>query len=146
MENEMLKPENIFLNQPKAEREAVIRRCGKILIDSGYVRERYVEGMLARDNSFSTAIGNYIAIPHGEKEYKDEIITAGFAILTYPEAIDWNEAKVHLVIGIAARGDEHLDILGNIVETLETEADVKKFLAVTDKRKIIDLLSGRGTL
>ncbi|MDR1143420.1 MAG: PTS sugar transporter subunit IIA [Spirochaetaceae bacterium] len=146
MENEMLKPENIFLNQPKAEREAVIRRCGKILTGSGYVRERYVEGMLARDNSFSTAIGNYIAIPHGEKEYKDEIITAGFAILTYPEAIDWNEVKVHLVIGIAARGDEHLDILGNIVETLETEEDVKKFLAITDKRKIIDLFSGRGTL
>jgi PTS system mannitol-specific IIA component/PTS system mannitol-specific IIC component len=32
------------------------------------------------------------------------------------------------VIGIAARGDEHLDIMGNIVDNLETGEDVRKLV------------------
>jgi mannitol/fructose-specific phosphotransferase system IIA component len=138
----MLKKENIILNQPKAEREDVIRRCGRMLADSGYVKERYIEGMIKRDNSFSTGIGNFIAIPHGEEDYKKDIISTGIVVLTYPEGIDWHGTPVYLVIGIAAKGDEHLDIMGNIVDNLETGDDVIKLVKEVDVDGVYRMLSG----
>jgi mannitol/fructose-specific phosphotransferase system IIA component len=65
---EMFKMENIILGLPSEDSDDVIRRCGKMLVENGYAQEKYVEGMLARDHSFSCGIGNFIAIPHGEKE------------------------------------------------------------------------------
>jgi mannitol/fructose-specific phosphotransferase system IIA component len=141
---EMLKPENIFLNQESDDRVAIIRRCGKILADAGYVNERYIDGMVERDSSFTCAIGNFIAIPHGEKEYKTEIKKPGFAVLTYPKGVDWSGQPVKVVIGIAAQGDEHIDIIGNIVDAFDTEDDVNRFLEITDKQKVIDIFMGKA--
>jgi mannitol/fructose-specific phosphotransferase system IIA component len=140
----MLKIENIILNLPPEDREAVIRRCGRMLVDSGYANERYIEGMVQRDNSFSTGIGNYIALPHGEKEYKDDILSTGIVVLAYPDGIDWHDTKVYLVIGIAARGDEHLDIMGNIVDNLETGEDVIALVKAADQKAVYDMLCGPG--
>jgi mannitol/fructose-specific phosphotransferase system IIA component len=138
----ILRKDNIILNQPKAEREDVIRRCGRMLADSGYVNERYIEGMIKRDNSFSTGIGNFIAIPHGEEAYKKDIIATGIVTLTYPEGIDWHGKVVYLVIGIAAKGDEHLDIMGNIVDNLETEDDVVKLVKNAGVDDVYRILNG----
>jgi mannitol/fructose-specific phosphotransferase system IIA component len=137
---EILTKENIILNLPKESSNDVIRRAGRLLVESGYARERYIEGMLARDKQLSVAIGNCIAIPHGEAAYKQEIIETGLVVFTYPEAIDWNGQPVHIVIGIAAKGGEHNDILGNIVDIFDTEDDVKNFLAIGDKEKIHAML------
>ncbi|MDR1894363.1 MAG: PTS sugar transporter subunit IIA [Spirochaetales bacterium] len=139
---EMFKLENIILNLPAEDSDAVIRRCGKMLVDNGYAQEKYVEGMLARDHSFSCAIGNFIAIPHGEKEYKENILSPGIVVLTYPEGIDWHGAKVHLVIGIAARGEEHLDILGNVVDNIEEEQDVLNLIEKNDPQAIYNMFRG----
>ncbi|MDR2768108.1 MAG: PTS sugar transporter subunit IIA [Treponema sp.] len=138
----MLKKENIVLGQPGAEREDVIRRCGRMLAGSGYVNERYIEGMIKRDNSFSTGIGNFIAIPHGEEAFKKDIITTGIVVLTYPEGIDWHGSTVYLVIGIATKGDEHLDIMGNIVDNLETGDDVIKLVKSAGVDEVYAMLSG----
>jgi mannitol/fructose-specific phosphotransferase system IIA component len=141
MEN-ILEPKNIILNEASIPYEDVIRRCGEMLIESGYVKPRYLEGMLARDRNFSTAIGNFLAIPHGEKEYKDDILKTGIVVITYPDGIDWNGEKVHLAIGIAARGDEHLTILENIVDQLETGDDVLNLVKEGDKQAIHRLFTG----
>jgi mannitol/fructose-specific phosphotransferase system IIA component len=138
----ILKKENIILNQPKTGREDVIRRCGRMLVDSGYANERYIEGMIKRDNSFSTGIGNFIALPHGEEAYKTDIISTGIVVLTYPEGIDWHDGPVYLVIGIAAKGDEHLDIMGNVVDNLETGEDVIKLVKSADMDKMYKMLAG----
>ena len=139
----MLTDENIVLNVPVEDREAVIRRCGRLLVDGGYATERYIEGMLLRDASFSCAIGNGIAIPHGEVAYKPDILATGFVVLTYPQGVPWNEQLVKVVIGIAARGEEHLDIIGNIVDYFDTEDDVARFLTLSDKRAIREIFCGR---
>ena len=138
---EILKRRNIILNQPKEDREKVIRRCGRMLLDSGYVKERYIEGMIKRDNAFSTAIGNHIAIPHGENDYKQDIISAGMVVLTYPEGIDWHGSTVYLVVGIAAKGDEHLEILGNIVEHFETGEDTINLVKSAGVDEVFKMLS-----
>jgi len=139
---DILTTDNIILNQAKEGREDVIRRCGRLLVEHGYVAERYVEGMLARDKAASCAIGNFIAIPHGEIDYKKEVLATGLVLITYPETLDWGGVPVRVVIGIAAKGEEHNDILGNIVDLFEDEDDVNGFLKITDKAEIVKLLTG----
>jgi mannitol/fructose-specific phosphotransferase system IIA component len=141
---DILKKENIVLNQPKTDRETVIRRCGRMLFDSGYANEHYIEGMIKRDNSFSTGIGNFIAIPHGEEAYKKDIISTGIVVLTFPEGIDWHGTPVYLVIGIAAKGDEHLDIMGNVVDHLDTGEDTIRLVKTASVEEIYKMLSGEG--
>ena len=132
------------MNQPKTEREKVIFRCGQMLLEAGYVTERYIEGMIKRDNAFSTAIGNHIAIPHGEGDYKKDIICAGIVVITYPEGIDWDGSTVYLVVGIAAKGDEHLDILGNIVDHFETGEDTVNLVKNAGIDEMYAILNGKN--
>ncbi|MDR1875960.1 MAG: PTS sugar transporter subunit IIA [Synergistaceae bacterium] len=138
---EILKKSNIVIGLPSEGHEDAILRAGRMLVEDGYVTGRYVEGMIARDRSFSTAIGNLIAIPHGEKEYKDEILKTGIVVATYPDGIQWGENTVRLVVGIAARGDEHLGILSRIVEALEDEKAVENLVADGDADKIYSLFT-----
>jgi len=145
MMKEILQRENIRLNQPKADKEDIVRRCGQMLLDSGYINERYIEGMIKRENAFSTAIGNYIAIPHGEADYKQDILHTGIVVLTYRGGIDWNGSPVYLVIGIAAKGDEHLDVLGNIVDCFETEEDTINLVENAGVDEIYTLLNRKTT-
>jgi mannitol/fructose-specific phosphotransferase system IIA component len=140
--SEILMKENIVLNQTAVDREAVIRRCGHMLFESGYVNEAYIGGMIKRDNSFSTGIGNFIAIPHGAEEYKKDIIKTGIVVLTYPDGIEWQGSTVYLVIGIAAKGDEHLDILGNVVDHLDTGDDTLRLVKNANVDEFYAMLSG----
>ncbi len=136
---DILDKRNILTGLAPEPHEDVIRRCGRILADSGYVNERYIEGMLARDRSFSTAIGNLVAIPHGELAYKSEILRTGLVVLTYPEGLDWNGQTVKLVVGIAAKADEHLEILERIAEALEDERDVEELVRSADTNAIYNI-------
>ena len=137
---EMLKLSNIITGLTPEPYEDVIRRCGKMLLDSGYINEAYIEGMIARDRSFSTAIGNMIAIPHGEMAFKKEILHTGLVVLTYPDGVNWGDQTVKLVIGIAAKGDEHLNILEQIAEAFEEEEDVEAVVQIADADAIYSLL------
>ncbi len=138
----MLNKTEIILNQPTVHKDEAIKKCGELLCNAGYISAEYVEGMLKRDNSFSTAIGNLIAIPHGEKDYAKYIKKTGLCVITYPDGIDWNGTEVKLVIGIAALGEEHLEILENIVDVLEEEEDVIKLVEAADTDKIIAMFAG----
>ncbi len=138
---EVLKKENILTGLTPESHEDVIRRCGAMLVGSGYVNEAYVEGMLARDRDFSVAIGNAIAIPHGAKEYKKEILATGLVVLTYPQGVEWNGGLVKLVVGIAAKGDEHIEILERLVDAFEDEEAVDEVVAAGDAEKLFEILT-----
>ncbi len=138
---EILDKRNIVTGLPSEPYEAVIRRCGRMLVDAGYTTERYIDGMIARDKGFSVAIGNLIAIPHGEADYKSEILSTGLVVLTYPDGLDWNGTPVKLVVGIAAKGDEHLELLGRIVEAFEEEASVDEAVRRGDADDLYRLLT-----
>lgn len=125
---ELLKKNNILLNCKAKAKEEVIREVGRILCESGYVEESYIEGMLQREDTFSTNIGNGIAIPHGVEAAKKSINKSGIAIMVFPEGVIWNDSMVKVVIGIAGLGDEHLDILSNIAQTLCTEEAVEELI------------------
>lgn len=126
---ELLQKKNIVLNCKAKEKEEVIKEMGGLLFASGYVEESYIEAMLLREETFSTNIGNGIAIPHGVEAAKKNIKKSGIGIMVFPEGTQWNEDIVKIVIGIAGIGDEHLDILANIADKLSTEKAVQEIVA-----------------
>lgn len=140
---ELLSKENILLDQKDpGSKEAVIRTIGKILQDAGYVNENYIDGMLKREESFPTNLGNGIAIPHGVLEVKKEIKNSGLAVLVFPEGIQWNDETVKLVVGIAGAEEEHLDILSNIAMNLSTPEEVDKLVEAHSVDYIYNIFMG----
>lgn len=118
---ELLYKKNIKVNCHPASQEEVIRQVGQMLVESGYVDQPYVEGMIKREASFSTYMGNGLALPHGVEEAKREIKATGIAIMVFPEGTPWGEEMAHIVIGIAGVGEEHLNILATIADKMLSE-------------------------
>lgn len=127
---EMLQKKNIILNCQAQSKDEVIKKIGNILVESGYVLPSYVDAMIERDKVFATYMGNGIALPHGVSSAKNDIIASGIAVMIFPEGTDWDGEKATVVIGIAGKGEEHLDILGNIASKLGEEEAVEAVLTM----------------
>lgn len=137
----ILLKENIRIITVPTSRKEAIDRVGALLVTTGYVTDRYVQGMHDRDESLSVYLGNMLAIPHGEYEVKDEILRSGIAINIYPNGIDWGGEDVRVVLGLAGKGDEHMEILSNIAELFGDEDDVIKIVKETNIDVLFDIFT-----
>lgn len=129
--DEVLAKTQIKLHCQRVSNIEAIQEVGKMLLDGGYIEAPYIDGMLARDKALTTYIGNDIAIPHGEYEVKEYVKKTGLAVRIYPDGIDWNGNVVRIVIGIAAKNDDHMSILQNIASKL-CEMEVVEALVHSD--------------
>ena len=118
IKKELLYRENIRVGCAPDTQENVIRQVGQMLVDSGYVDQPYVEAMLEREKSFSTFMGNGLALPHGVESAKKDIKASGIAVMIFPEGTQWGAEKANIVIGIAGVGEEHLQILAVIADKM----------------------------
>lgn len=137
----LLYRENIRVNCAPASQEEVIRQVGQMLVDTGYVDQPYVDAMIEREKSFSTFMGNGLALPHGVEAAKKEIKASGIAVMTFPEGTDWAGNTVNVVIGIAGVGEEHLQILSIVAEKMLDDTAAEK-LANGDVETVYQILAG----
>lgn len=117
----VLMKEGIRTGLPSVSKEDAIRAAGELLNKLGFVDESYIDAMLEREKLVSTYMGMGVAIPHGTSTAKGTVKKSGIVVMQYSEGVDFGDEKAYLVIGIAGVGDEHLEILGRIVESLEDE-------------------------
>jgi len=139
---ELLYRKNIRVNCEPDTQEQVIRTVGQMLVDSGYVDQPYVDAMIEREQSFSTFMGNGLALPHGVEAAKKEIKASGIAVMTFPKGIDWGGNEVHVVIGIAGVGEEHLEILSVIADKMLDDSAAEKLMA-GDVDTVYQILAGK---
>lgn len=139
-EDDLLRPENIFLNQEFANKDDAIRFAGRALVDAGYVEESYIEAMIERDNMTSTFMGNDVAIPHGTEEAKKAVIKSGFTVLQVPNGVDFGGQKARLIFGIAGKDGTHLEILSGIAVTCSDMENIEKMVAAKTAQEIIDII------
>lgn len=139
----ILSAENIVLNQAFAKKEEAIRFTGKLLVDRGYVAPAYVEKMIEREEMTTTFMGNFVAIPHGTDDAKKEVKESGIAIIQVPEGVDFGDGNiVKLIIGIAGKGDEHLDILSNIAIVVSEVENVEQIVKASSEEEVISFFEG----
>ncbi len=138
----ILETKNIFINQKPVNKEDIIRRIGDIFSSQGYTNEYYTQAMLDKEKVFNTYIGNGVAIPHGIEEAKKHIKKTGLVLMTIPEGQDWGgPEKARVIIGIAAVGDEHLNVLQKIAMEFCTPDGVEKLLSLNEQ-EISELFEG----
>lgn len=142
MNKEILNEANIILNVKSETKYEAIERVGKLLVKNGYVEEPYLIGMKNRENDITTYIGNGIAIPHGMNEFIKYIKKSGIVVAQYPEGVDFGEGNIaYIVIGIAGKNNDHLDILSKIAIVCLDETNVNKLVKAKNKEEIIEILT-----
>lgn len=136
----ILQPGNIRVGLPAEPKEEAIRRAGELLVAGGYARPEYVDAMLRREELATTCLGMGLAIPHGTSDAKERVLRSGIVILQYPDGVDFDGEKAHLIVGIAGVGDEHLEILARLSASFEDEELLQRLMTATDPQVIYDAL------
>lgn len=143
---DLLSKDSILLNgAPKSKAEAI-----DMLVDlqmkSGNIsdRETYKQGILAREEKGSTAVGEGIAIPHAKSS---AVKAPSLAAMTVPGGVDYealDDEPSDVLFMIAApdtNADVHLEVLSRLMTLLMDEdfranllsaKDTDEFLSVID--------------
>ncbi len=141
-----LSPSHVRLGMKASSKEEAIRLAGELLSENGCVEPEYIDAMQAREKLSSTYLGESIAIPHGTIEAKDKVKKTGIVVCQYPAGVKFGEADdevARLVIGIAARNDEHLQVINNITNALDDDSLIQKLATTTDVDFVVGVLSGQ---
>lgn len=139
-----LTEKDIFLGLTAQNKEEAIRFAGQKLVDNGYVKPVYIEAMLERERLTSTYLGESIAVPHGTIEAKDSVINTGIVFCQYPAGVEFGEEaddKAKIVIGIAARNNEHLDVIAKLTNALDDPNIIAKLSSTTHFDEVLAILS-----
>ncbi|MGN0266231.1 MAG: PTS mannitol transporter subunit IICBA [Lachnospiraceae bacterium] len=132
--------EGVKLGLASTDKESAILAAGKLLEELGFVDESYAESMLEREKLITTYMGMGVAIPHGTSHKKGTVKKSGVVVMQYPEGVDFGDEKAYLLFGIAGLGDEHLDILASLCNTLEDEEALEEMKKTTDVDFILNTL------
>jgi mannitol PTS system EIIA component len=121
-------------------KDEAIREAGQLLVDAGAVTPAYVDAMFEREQSVSTYMGNYLAIPHGTNESKDTITRSALSVVRYDAPIDWNGNDVRFAVGVAGVEGGHLEILNKIAIVFSDMDEVEKLLAAGSAEEVYEHL------
>ncbi|MFZ7216466.1 fused PTS fructose transporter subunit IIA/HPr protein [Avibacterium avium] len=142
-----LSEKNIHLSAQAENKQQAIELVAQALEQAGNVEAGYLAGMLARETQTSTFLGNGIAIPHGTLETRPMVKETGVQVFQFPQGIEWGDGnKAYVVIGIAARSDEHLTLLRQLTQVLGDEEKAAKLATLQEVEKFRAILMGEETL
>jgi mannitol/fructose-specific phosphotransferase system IIA component len=142
----ILSKDRISLQASAVDKLDAIRKAGELLVKSGCVLPEYVDGMLTRERSMSTSLGNGVAIPHGMDENRTQVLHTGISVLQLIEGVEWDEGeKVSLIIGIASSSDEHVGVLSNLAEVVDDDASLAELLQTNNPDVILNYLGEKDS-
>jgi phosphocarrier protein FPr len=137
-----LTPQHIQLRAHARNKEDAIRQAGRVLVAAGDIEPDYIDSMLGRETQANTFLGNGIAIPHGMGKDRELIKRTGVAVVQFPDGVEWNPGQVvRIVVGIAAKSDEHLSVLAALTDVLDDTATADRMAHTSDPNEIINGLS-----
>ena len=82
-------------------------------------------------------------MPHGTIEAKDAVLKTGVVVCQYPAGVrftDDEDGVAKLVIGIAARNNEHIQVVSAITNALDSEEAIELLTSTNDVNKVLELL------
>jgi phosphoenolpyruvate-protein phosphotransferase len=137
-----LEAADIQVGAQAASKEDAIRQVAALLVRSGHIEPGYAESMLARERVANTYLGHGVAIPHGLPKDRELIRRTGIAVLQVPGGVSWQPGDTAcLIVGIAAKSDEHLDILSNLTGLLYDAGLIGRLTVTTNPEEIARALS-----
>ena len=138
--SDILSPAQIKVPGTATSKDEAIREAGQILVDAGAVTPAYIDAMFDRERSVSTYMGNFLAIPHGTNEAKEQISKSALSVVKYDPPIDWDGNEVRFAVGIAGHEGGHLEILSKIAIIFSDEDEVAKLLQAQSSQELYGML------
>lgn len=132
--------QNIILSASFRNKRKAIEACADIFIRGGYTDASYKRDMIQRDEEASVYLGNGVAMPHGLAVSKETIRHSGICLIQVPEGVDFDGETAYVLIGVAGRGEEHVDILGHVGETLSDESRIEALIKAKTKQQGMEIL------
>jgi len=138
-----LEPQHIHMNQHAVDKTHALKCLVDILEKDGLVTPEYITGLVNREQQSATYLGQGIAIPHGTPQSREYILKTGIRLAHFPEGVIWDgENKIYLAVVIAAKSDEHLQVLQILTRALmhDVSEQVKN---ASKPEQIIELLQAQ---
>jgi PTS system fructose-specific IIA component len=141
----LITKELIALDVDFSTKEEVITEMAKLMESKGVLNdyEGYIKQVFVRENTFPTAIGFEVAIPHGKT---DAVKSASLAFARLKNEIQWSEEeKVKYVFLIAVpatdAGDIHLQILAQLSRKIMRDEFREKLKNSLEVDQLLELLT-----
>nr|WP_283162916.1 phosphoenolpyruvate--protein phosphotransferase [Moraxella sp. Tifton1] len=118
-----LTTKDVRMNLHAADKKEALAMLADILVEDGLTTQNYVHGLYDREAQTTTYLGQGIAIPHGTPQSRDDILATGVRLAHFPDGVVWGDEGelVYLAVVIAARSDEHLQILKQLTKILSQD-------------------------
>ncbi|MEP6687427.1 MAG: phosphoenolpyruvate--protein phosphotransferase [Gemmatimonadales bacterium] len=137
-----LTADDVRLGVRARDKTDAIRAAGALLVERGYIDPGYVASMLGREAQSNTFLGRGVAIPHGLGKDRSLIRQTGVTVLQLADEVDWGpDQPVRLVVGIAARAEEHIGVLAALTDALEDRALSARLARTTRVEEVVDALT-----
>lgn len=143
---ELLKKEGIALGVKVDSKDAAIDYLIDLHAKSGNITDKaeFKKGILAREESGSTGVGEGIAIPHSKNA---AVKQPGLAAMTVPNGVDYDSldgqpANLFFMIAAPEKGaDVHLEVLSRLSMLLMDENFRAELLAAKNADQFLDICS-----
>jgi PTS system fructose-specific IIC component len=143
---ELLKKEGIALGVKVDSKDAAIDYLIDLHAKSGNITDKaeFKKGILAREESGSTGVGEGIAIPHSKNA---AVKQPGLAAMTVPDGVDYDSldgqpANLFFMIAAPEKGaDVHLEVLSRLSMLLMDENFRAELLAAKNADQFLDICS-----
>ncbi|MFV5443889.1 phosphoenolpyruvate--protein phosphotransferase [Acinetobacter oleivorans] len=138
-----LEPRHIHMNQHAVDKKHALQCLVDILVKDGLVTPEYITGLINREQQSATYLGQGIAIPHGTPQSREFILETGIRLAHFPAGIIWDgENTIYLAVVIAAKSDEHLQVLQILTRALMQDVS-EQVKNATQPEQIIELLQAQ---
>jgi len=136
-------PQQVALDAQVTTKDEVLGLISQNLSSLGLVSGDYLDALVGREEKVSTYLINGVAIPHGVNEAKEQVIQTGVFIVQVPRGVVWNDKGdvARLIVGIAAKGQDHLKLLERLTNVVMDEAIAEQLATTTDKTDILNALN-----
>lgn len=139
-----LSPEHIRMHRHAADKDEALQILADVLASDGLTLPEYLNGLKAREAQAATYLGQGMAIPHGTPDSRSSILNTGVRLVHFPQGVVWDGAnKVYLAVAIAAKSDEHLQVLQLLTRALSEDIE-DKLRTAQSAEEILSLLNAEA--
>ena len=141
---ELLSAERVATDVTVEDWEGAVRAVGRLMVDTGVVEERYIDGMI----STAKELGPYIviapglALPHSRPE--DGVLQPCMALVTLEPPVDFGNPDndpVDVVIAFGAVDHEqHVEALRDMATILSEPSNLSALHAAKTKEQILEIM------
>jgi len=137
----LLSKSGIHFGATASSKMEAVALCGAALQSIGAASKEYADAMWVREQIASSYLGNAVAMPHGTDESRKFVHFGQIVFLRFAQPFIWDDEEVRICIGIAAQGDEHVDIIGNLADALLDEEKFHTLLTTDNSDQVLAILN-----